>query len=196
MPEPSGRNRRRNFFIKQWFQLRYMLLLAVGTLFWGVVYAVVLRYFLRKRLLELMYQSHSVLVNTWQALYPIIFGSTMVLFLGCLVLLLVFLRIFAAKVERAAGEVESLCSDLEEHLNETVESRGISVKEFNKVGAKMLDMVRFYQGRWGKISKEAGEISEFLGRMTEGGDGLSPDMARRLDVLLGHLFRSKVELDE
>ena len=195
MPKAAEKNRRRNFFIKQWFQLRYMLLLVVGTLLGGAVYAVVLRYFLRKRLLELMYQSHSLLVNTWPALYPLIFRSTMVLFLGCLVLLFVSLRIFAARVERAAGEVESLCSDLGENLNDAVEFRSISVKEFNQVGARTVELVRLYQGRWEKISQEAEEISGFLGDIREGESGLSPDLTRRLDVLIGRLSSIREDLN-
>lgn len=193
MPEAGRGYRRRNFFVKQWFQLRYMLLLAVGVLLGGAVYGVVLRYFLRKRLLELMYQSHSVLVNTWQALYPIIFRSTMVLFVVCLALLFVFLRIFAARVGRAAGKVESLSGNLGEHLDGAVEFDGISVKEFNRVGAMAVDMVRFYRGRWEDISKEAGEISELLEKIPEGESGLSPEVDRRLDVLMEHFYRSEVK---
>ena len=122
--------RRRNFFTKQWLQMRYMLLLAGGAVLGGFFYAVVLKKLLKARLVQLMYESHSLLPNTWEALYPVVMRATLILFVACVTILFVLIQVFSWWVNRAGCEVEDLLKVMARGEEGKLKEGGIALKEF------------------------------------------------------------------
>ena len=52
--------------------------------------------------MQLMYESHSLLPNTWEALYPVVMKATLILFVACVTILFVLIQVFSWWVNRAA----------------------------------------------------------------------------------------------
>lgn len=154
--------RRRNFFTKQWLQMRYMLILAGGAVLGGLFYAIVLKKLLRASLVQLMYQSHSLIPNTWEVLYPVVMKATLVLFVGCVTTLFVLIQVFSRRVNRAGCELEDLLRSMEEGGEGQLKEGGIAMKEFGILAEKVQSLVNFYRGRWEGLTVDAGKISAVI----------------------------------
>ncbi len=159
--------RRRNFFTKQWLQMRYMLLLAGGAVLGGFFYAIVLKKLLRARLVQLMYESHSLLPNTWEALYPVVMKATLILFVACVTILFVLIQVFSWRVNRAGCELEDLLKVMARGEEGKLKEGGIALKEFGVLAEKVQSLVNFYRNRWEGLTAEAGEISTVVDKLEE-----------------------------
>lgn len=163
-------SRRRNFFVKQWLQMRYMLILVGGSLFGGFVYAVLLRRIVKGRLVELMYQSHSLIPNTWEGLYPVVMKATLILFVGCVATLFILLQLFSRRVARAGAAVEGALETLADGGESDPGSADAGLKEFGKLAEKVRDLVGSYRIRWKSLDEKAENLSRLVRKLEEEGD--------------------------
>ncbi len=163
-------SRRRNFFVKQWLQMRYMLLLVGGSLFGGLVYAVILRRIVKGRLVELMYQSHSLMPNTWEGLYPVVMKATLILFVGCVFTLFVLLQLFSRRVTRAGVALEGILESLAHDGESDPASPFAGLKEFGTLAEMVRGLVGSYKSRWKGLDEEAEKLLELVRRLEVEGD--------------------------
>ncbi len=174
--------RRRQYLVKQWLQLRYMLLLAGVTAAGAVAYYFILLRLLRPTISSIIGTEYATLQeNLWISLYPTIAKSSLVfLVLGVLVVLLLF-RLFNSRISQA-------CEELESHYQALAGEGAPSppplppggVPEFRRLGDRETALMAHYRGRWDRIAAMAAAAGADAAAL-----GVEREPTRRLLLLRG-----------
>ena len=147
--------KRRRFFVKQWFQLRYMALFAGSTVLGGLVFGFCVKGVVRRKISLEMFRPHSDIQSLWEILYPDVMRMTLVLFVFGVVVLLALLRVFGGRVNRAAWELETYIGSVIGSSRTAGGCGSISVPEFREFGEEVESLVTAYRQRWDNIAREA-----------------------------------------
>ncbi len=180
MEKGQGKGRRRNFFTKQWLQFRWMLLLAGATAAGGAAYALILRHLLTDRLKALMFSNHRQVMDLWRDLYPVVLQWTVGLLVAGLVLLLLFLQVFAWRVSRAARDLEkgfAAAAAGGDRADIPDQGKG-TLADFRFLRGKVLLFIAFYRQRWTNLAAAARESAAAASALKG-----ETDPARRLAAL-------------
>ena len=187
--------KRRKFFVKQWLQLRYMLLLGGSTIAGGIIFGFIMNHILKGKITVEMYRPHSKIQNLWEILYPDVMKITLILFVCSVMVLFILLQLFSHRINRASRE-------LEDHIDRVIGIPGgdvgpvqVSVKEFSDFGKDVDGLITFYRNRWNDITEKA-LSSSVLCEALEAGDkkekGNIPyvELLRQLESM-AHIVRWK-----
>ncbi len=184
--------RRRRFLVKQWLQLRWMLLLAGGTVLVGVVYALILQGLLHRRIEPEMAASYSTLGsgNPVLALYPTVAAATLALAAGVVLFALIFLKVFTGRISGSSAMLESQLNALADGREGPSSFDGIPIPEFRDLAERAFRLTEGYRRKWEAIDAKAGAALASL----DGIEGLS-DPTQRL-VALREFERKTASLTE
>jgi hypothetical protein len=150
--------RRRRFLVKGWLQVRYLLLLGLGTAGGGAVYALVLQGLLRRRIQPDLAASYSTVGqgDLWLSLYPTVAAATLVLAAAVSLLVFLLIRVFADRVSRASAELEQYYRELAEGAETDGAHAGrISLPEFRALAESTAAMVDGYRRKWSAVAAKA-----------------------------------------
>lgn len=147
--------KRRKFFVKQWLQLRYMLLLGSSTVVGGIIFGLVMKHSLKEKIYIEMYRPHSKIQSLWEILYPDVMRLTLILFVCSVTVLFLLLQLFSYRINRASRELADHVDRVIETPDSEVEPVQVSVREFSDFGREVDGLITFYRRRWDVISEKA-----------------------------------------
>lgn len=157
--------KRRKFFVKQWLQLRTMVILGGSTVAGGVIFGFIMKHTLKGKIHFEMYRPHSNIKTLWEILYPDVMRNTLILFTCSVIVLFLLLQFFSYRINRASGEVEDHVNKAMEVPGKGVEPARISIREFSDFGRDIDGLIYYYRNRWKAIadnSRSGRELCEAL----------------------------------
>ena len=164
--------KRRQYLVKRWLQIRYMLMLVGGVLAGGIVYGILLQPVLRQRM-ELMVVSGGNIFSSqelWFSLYPIVAFSTLALFLVGTLLLYFLLQIFVSHTSHASSRLELYYRELARAGVEDPPEEYRGIPEFRTLAGRTASLVQGYQRKWSAVAAKAEEVHAAAGPLASKSD--------------------------
>lgn len=182
--------RRRKFFVKQSLQLRYMVILAGSTVLGGVIFGFFVQHRLERLIRFQMYRSHSKIQSLWEALYPEVMKTTLILFVAGVFTLLVLFELFSHRVNRSAAGLDRYIRSVISAPDPDKVQHDIAVREFKEYGKEVSDLLVFYRRRWGEIAEDAHIVKDLCGQYSSvEGEEQRIEILGSLEVDLDSLVR-------
>lgn len=184
--------KRRKYFIKQWMQLRIMIVFGAATVAGGVVFGYLAQSRLSRLIRVEMYRSHSKFQTLWDVLYPEVMKMTLTLFVVVMIALLVIFRLYTSRINRSAAALDAYIKrTMRGPSDEPVDDEPI-VREFREYARSLSGLMDFYRERWKGIADEARETIDVCRKVEIADPGQARDETieqaeTKLSSLVNHI---------